>query len=112
MLLIQPKIHFPGTAQLRKFAENEINRGLNSNVWIFLDALVGPLYISDGDALDQRASLSLLPQCRMRALTEACQFHLTDRSLHAQQQPIVGELGIVHGLAVNQQSANETAKLQ
>lgn len=34
------------------------------------------------------------------------------RSIHAQQQSIIGEFGIIHGLGVNQQGSDDTAKLQ
>ena len=72
----------------------------------------GPLTYPIADPANQGAPLRLLQQCRLRTLAETRDFHLADRALHAQQQSVVREPGIIDRFGVDQQCADYAAKLQ
>src|SRR6266550_8103273 len=112
LLLIKPEINLPCAAQLRKLAKDQIDGGPDPGIGIFLDAVIRSFDVPYGDPLNQGASLCLLQQSRVRTLAETCYFHLADRPLHSQQQSIVRESGIIHGLGVDQQRTDDTAKFQ
>ena len=112
LLLIKPEIDLPHAAQLRKFAKDQIDGGPDPGIGIFLDAVIRSFDVPNGDPLNQGASLCLLQQRRVRTLAETRDFHLADRTLHAQQQSIIRESGIIHGLGVDQQCTDDAAKFQ
>ncbi len=112
LLLIQPEKHLTHAAQLREFPKDQIDGGAEPGVRIFLDPVIRSLDVSDGDSPDQHAPLCFLSQRRVRTLAKARKLHFADRALHAQQQAIVREPGVILGFRVNQQCADDTAKLQ
>ena len=48
----------------------------------------------------------------MGALTQDGQLHLAHRSLHAEQESVVGETGIIDAVLVGDQGPDEAAELQ
>src|SRR5665213_2189833 len=112
LLLIQPEIDLPHAAQLRKFAKDQIDGGPDPGIRIFLDAVVRSFDVPDRDPSNQGAPLRLLQQRRVRTLAKTRDFHLADRALHAQQQSVVRESGVIHGFGIDQQRTDDAAKLQ
>src|SRR5665213_2007021 len=112
LLPIQPEIDLPHAAQLRKFAKDQIDGGSDPGIRIFLDAVVRSFDVPDRDPSNQGAPLRLLQQRRVRTLAETRDFHLADRALHAQQQSVVRESGVIHGFGIDQQRTDDAAKLQ
>src|ERR1035437_1179764 len=112
MLPIKPEIDLPHAAQLRKFAKDQIDSGPHPGIRIFLDTVVRSFDVPDRDPSNQGAPLRLLQQRRVRTLAETRDFHLADRALHAQQQSVVRESGVIYGFGVDQQRTDDTAKLQ
>ncbi|HZY41347.1 MAG TPA: hypothetical protein VFF59_05020, partial [Anaerolineae bacterium] len=112
LLPIKPEVDLPYAAQLRKFAKDQIDSGTDPGIRIFLDAVVRSFDIPDRNPSNQGTPLRLLQQCRVRTLAETRDFHLADRALHAQQQSVVRESGVVLGFGVDQQRADDAAKLQ
>jgi PAS domain S-box-containing protein len=102
LLLIKPEINLPCTAQLRELAEDQIDRSPDPDIGIFLHAVIRSFDVPNGHPSNQGTSLRLLEQRRVCTLAETRNFHLADRTLHAQQQSIVGESGIIHSLGVDQ----------
>src|SRR5260370_28331559 len=112
LLLIKPEINLPYAAQLRKLAKDQTDRGPHPGIGIFLDAVIRSFDVPDGDPSNQGATLRLLQQCRVRPLATTRDCHLADRTLHAQQQSVVRESGIIYGLRVDQQRTDDAAKFQ
>jgi hypothetical protein len=101
LLLIQPEEHLTHAAQPGEFSKEQIDGGLDPGIRIFLDPVIRSFDVPDWDSTDQGASLRFLPQRRRRSLAEAGKFHFADRPLHAEQQAIVREPGIIHRLRVD-----------
>ena len=112
LLLIKPEINLSYAAQLRKLAKDQTDGGPDPGIGIFLDAVIRSFDVPDGDPSNQGAALRLLQQCRVRPLAKTRDFHLADRTLHAQQQSVVRESGIIYGLRVDQQRTDDAAKFQ
>ena len=70
LLLIQPEVHLPHAAQLRKLAKDEIDGSPHPSIGIFLDAIIRSFDVPDGDPSNQGAALRLLQQRRLRTLAE------------------------------------------
>ena len=85
LLLIQPEIGLPHAAQFRELPKDQIQGGSDPGVRIFLEAIVPSLDVPGRGPPNQGASLRLLPNRGLGALTKARYFHLADGTLHAQQ---------------------------
>src|SRR5450432_3887998 len=112
MLLIKPEIDLSHAAQLRKFSKDQIEGRPDPGIRIFLDAVVRSFDVPDRGPANQGAALCLLQQRRLCTLAEARDFHLANRALHAQQQSVVREPGIIDRFGVDQQCADYAAELQ
>ena len=74
--------------------------------------VVADPHVADGDRHEQLATTRLLLQRLERALAQHRQLHLAHRTLHAEQQSVVGMARIVNAVLVGDQRTDETAELQ
>src|SRR5258708_15857000 len=71
-----------------------------------------PLTYPIGTRRTKAPRCRLLQYRRVRTLAETGDFHFADRSLHAQQQSIICESGVIDRFGVNQQRPDDAAKFQ
>ena len=99
------------TAEFTELLEYQADRVLHPSVRIFLQPVIGR-HVSDGYRGEQLASRCHLFHGLLGALAQNRELHLTDRAFHAEQQSIVGVLGIVDAIVIDDQRLHESADLQ
>lgn len=111
-LRTQPDVDATHAGQLDEFAKHQIDRGAHPLIGTLIHPVVVGSHVAHRHPLEQLATLGLLVDGRLRTLAETCQFHLADRALHPEQQPVVGLLRIVDAIRVDQQGADQAAEFQ
>jgi len=111
-LLPHPQEHLADRLQFGELAEDQGDRLLDPPIRILLDAVMAHLEIAHGHGQEEFAPPSLLLEGFNGALTEERQLHLAHRALHAQQKTVVRVAGFVDTVLIDDQRADEAAKLQ
>lgn len=111
-LFTQPEVKASRATELGELAKCQVDGRAHALVRILLDAIVKGPHVADRHPHEQLAALGLLLHRLLGALPEAGQLHLADRSLHAQQQPVVHLRGIIDALRIDQQCTHDAAELQ
>src|SRR5271166_941227 len=103
-----PELHALKLGELRKDNPDGIFHLL---VRVLLDPVASSLHVAGGDAKEQRAAARFLPQSLLRALPKQRQLQLAHRSLHAEQQAIIGMASIVDSVLVDDDGPDQSAEL-
>src|SRR5271166_4437144 len=103
-----PELHALKLGELRKDNPDGI---LHLLVRVLLDPVASSLHVAGGDAKEQRAAARFLPQRLLRALPKQRQLQLAHRSLHAEQQAIIGMASIVDSVLVDDDGPDQSAEL-
>ena len=100
----QPESDLAGAAKFRELPERQVKRLANPLVGIKFQTVV--------EAAVEVAAGGLEAQGFLRALSQNRQLQLAERSLHAEQQPVINLLRVINAILVNDQAMNKGAKLQ
>ena len=93
-------------------AEHQTDGVLDAPIGIFFDQITPRLHVTHGHSQKEFASTGLLLHRFYGALAEDRKLHLAHRSLHPEQQPIVRRGRIVYAVFVDDDRADQAAKLQ
>src|SRR5271166_2091142 len=98
---------------------NEINdltfksdRLLDTPIAILFDQVSPRLHVANGHGQEEFASTRLLPHRFDGALAEDRELHLAHRPLHAEQQSVVRRGRIVYAVFVDDDRADQAAKIR
>jgi len=112
LLLPEPHEHLPDRLEFRKPAEHQADGLLDAPIGILFDQVAPRLHVAHGHGQEEFAPTRLLLHRFDRALAEDGKLHLAHRPLHAEQQPVVRGGRIVYAVFVDDDRADQAAKLQ
>ena len=93
-------MHLSHALKLGELREYHPEGMLHPLVRVLLDPVAPGLHIAGGDTEEQRAAACFLLQRLLRALAKQRQLQLTHRSLHAEQQAIIGMTRIIDSVLI------------
>src|ERR1700677_4483135 len=94
-------MNLTGAAKLGEFREHQPQGLPHSHVGVLVDPVAPGLQVACRNAEKKRAAPRFLFQRLLRALAEQRQLQFAHRSLHAEQQPIIGMPRIVDSVFVD-----------
>ena len=112
LLLPEPHEHLPDRLELREPTEHQADCLLDTPIGILFDQIAPRLRVAHGHGQEEFASTCLLLHRFDGALAEDRKLHLAHRPLHAEQQSVVRRGRIVYAVLVDDDRADQAAKLQ
>ena len=112
LLLLQRKMDLSRTAQFTKPGEDLTDAFLDTQVGIQIDPNLAIPDVTDRNGNAELATRRLGACGLQHASAQHTEFKLADRSLHAEQQAIVGVTGIIDAILIDHSRFGEAAQLQ
>ena len=109
--LSQPDMNLAGAAKLGELREHQPQGFPHSAVRVLLDPVAPGLHVARRNTEKKRATPRFLFQRLLRALAEQRQLQFAHRSLHPEQQPIIGMPRIVDSVLVDDNRSNQSTEL-
>jgi hypothetical protein len=109
--LAQPHMHLSHTLKRSKLREHYPEGILHSLVRVLLDSVAPGFDIAGRDTEEQRAAACFLLQRLLRALAKQRELELAHRSLHAEQQAIIGIARIIDSVLVYDDGPDQSTEL-
>src|ERR1700730_11823006 len=104
----QPDVHLTNALELGELGEDQLQCILDPLVGILLDPVAPDLHITSSNAEEQRTTPRLLLQRLVRALPKQRQLQFAHRTLHPEQQSIIGMPRIIDSVLLDDDRAADT----
>ena len=102
----------PGGAELVVLVEDEADDLADLLVGVHLDPIRGELDVAGGHAVEELAALGLVQPASFQSISHSNKLEFADGSLQAEQEPVVGILGVVDAVLVREQRPEDGTHLQ